>query len=188
MTITWNCTTCARISANSTIWPPVNPRKRRNCAHVCMPGGRKSGRRCLRRIRITIPTNRNSRRRLAKQKKQRNERPALSSSTAFSMFIKRQKAKLIDLGKHADKTVYIVRAKSTMSKKITVSDGKLMLVLEPAEEGGYIVTSPLDPELITEAESVEEAFVMARDAMRGLAKMRAADRRKHRLAMSAEER
>lgn len=61
-----------------------------------------------------------------------------------------------------------------MKKKITVSDGKLMLVLEPAEEGGYIVTSPIDPELITEAETVKEAFVMARDALYGLAKMRAA--------------
>ena len=66
-------------------------------------------------------------------------------------------------------------------KKITVSDGKLMLLLAPAEEGGYIVTSPLDPELITEADSVEEAFVMARDALRELNKARAADRRKHRL-------
>ena len=73
-----------------------------------------------------------------------------------------------------------------MVKKFTVSDGKLMLLLEPAEEGGYIVTSPLDPELITEAESVEEAFEMARDALRGLAKMRAADKRKHRLATVAE--
>ena len=69
-----------------------------------------------------------------------------------------------------------------MSKKITIGDGKLMLVLEPAEEGGYIVTSPLDPELITEAESLEDAFVMARDALRGLSIMRAADRRKLRLA------
>lgn len=69
-----------------------------------------------------------------------------------------------------------------MSKKFTISDGKLMLIMEPAEEGGYIVTSPLDPELITEAESMEEAFDMARDALRGLAHMRAADRRKFRLA------
>jgi hypothetical protein len=36
-----------------------------------------------------------------------------------------------------------------MSKRYTVSDGKLVLTLEPAEEGGYLVTSPLDPELIT---------------------------------------
>jgi antitoxin HicB len=54
-----------------------------------------------------------------------------------------------------------------MAKKktrYTVSDGKLMLYLEPAEEGGYLVSSPLDPELITEAETLEEAFVMAYDA------------------------
>jgi len=30
------------------------------------------------------------------------------------------------------------------------------------------VTSPLDPELVTEAESVEESFRMARDALRAL--------------------
>ena len=45
-----------------------------------------------------------------------------------------------------------------MRKQYTVSDGKVVLTLEPAEEGGYVVTSPLDPELITEAETVEEAF------------------------------
>jgi len=55
-----------------------------------------------------------------------------------------------------------------MTKRYTVSDGKLVLTLESAEEGGYIVTSPLDPELITEAETVEEAFVNARDAARTL--------------------
>jgi antitoxin HicB len=51
-----------------------------------------------------------------------------------------------------------------MSARYTVSDGKLVLNLKAAEEGGYIVTSPLDPELITEAESLEEAFANARDA------------------------
>lgn len=53
-----------------------------------------------------------------------------------------------------------------MAKKLpryTVSDGKMMIVLEPAEEGGYIVTSPLDPQLITQAETLEEAFEMAYD-------------------------
>lgn len=57
-------------------------------------------------------------------------------------------------------------------QKHTISDGKLVLTLEPAEDGGYIVTSPLDPELITEAESVEEAFVNARDAARALKQSR----------------
>jgi antitoxin HicB len=54
-----------------------------------------------------------------------------------------------------------------MAKKptrYTVSDGKLVLTLEPADEGGYTVTSPLDPGLITEGETLEEAFEMARDA------------------------
>ncbi len=50
----------------------------------------------------------------------------------------------------------------------TVSDGELMLTLTPAEEGGFVVTSPLDPELVTEADSVEEAFEMARDALDAL--------------------
>ncbi len=57
-------------------------------------------------------------------------------------------------------------------KRYTVSDGKLVLVLEEAEDGGYVVTSPLDPELITEAETVGEAFENARDALRALARSR----------------
>jgi antitoxin HicB len=59
-----------------------------------------------------------------------------------------------------------------------VSDGKLVLNLEPAEEGGYVVTSPFDPELITEAETLEEAFANARDAARGLKQARAKLRRR----------
>lgn len=55
-----------------------------------------------------------------------------------------------------------------MAKKYTVSDGKLVLTLEEAEEGGYVVTSPLDSGLITEAETVAEAFEMARDALKTL--------------------
>lgn len=61
----------------------------------------------------------------------------------------------------------------TLMKAYTVSDGKLVLTLREAEEGGYVVTSPLDPELITEAESVSEAFENARDALKALAKSRA---------------
>jgi antitoxin HicB len=58
-------------------------------------------------------------------------------------------------------------------KRFTVSDGKMVLTLEPAEEGGYVVTSLFDPQLVTEAETVEEAFEMARDASEGLQKTRA---------------
>ena len=55
-----------------------------------------------------------------------------------------------------------------MPKHYTVSDGELVLFLWPAEEGGYNVTSPLDPALITQAETVEEAFMMAHDAWEAL--------------------
>jgi antitoxin HicB len=60
-----------------------------------------------------------------------------------------------------------------MSKRYTVSDGKLVLNIEEAEEGGFIVTSPLNPELITQAETLEEAFANARDAARALKRSRA---------------
>jgi len=48
-------------------------------------------------------------------------------------------------------------------KHYTVSDGELVLFLWPAEEGGYGITSPLDPALISQAETLEEAFMMARE-------------------------
>src|SRR5260370_32127125 len=60
-----------------------------------------------------------------------------------------------------------------MKKAFTVTDGKLVLKRETAEEGGYIVTSHLDPELITEAESLEEAFINARDVLQALRQSRA---------------
>ena len=60
-----------------------------------------------------------------------------------------------------------------MSKRYIVSDGKLMLALEPDEEGGYNVTSPLDPQLITQAETLEEAFANAYDARKALIQARA---------------
>jgi predicted RNase H-like HicB family nuclease len=59
-----------------------------------------------------------------------------------------------------------------MPTRYTVSDGKLVLTLETAEEGGYIITSPLDPELITQAETLEEAFANARDATQALKQSR----------------
>ena len=58
-------------------------------------------------------------------------------------------------------------------KTYTVCDGRMTLILEPADEGGFIVTSPLDPSLITEAETVEEAFEMAYDAAQALKASRA---------------
>ncbi|HEY3245093.1 MAG TPA: type II toxin-antitoxin system HicB family antitoxin [Phycisphaerae bacterium] len=60
-----------------------------------------------------------------------------------------------------------------MPKSYTVSDGKLVLRLAEADEGGFVVTSPLDPELITEAETIAQAFENARDALRALRRSRA---------------
>jgi antitoxin HicB len=45
---------------------------------------------------------------------------------------------------------------------------KLPLVLEPQPEGGYVVTCPLVPELITEGDTVDEALHNASDALSAL--------------------
>jgi antitoxin HicB len=42
---------------------------------------------------------------------------------------------------------------------------KLPLVFEPQPEGGYTVTSPTVPELLTEGDSVEDALDNVRDAL-----------------------
>ena len=55
-----------------------------------------------------------------------------------------------------------------VAKSYTVSDGKLVLTLTNAEEGGFVVTSPVEPELITEADTIDDAFRMAHDALRAL--------------------
>jgi antitoxin HicB len=55
-----------------------------------------------------------------------------------------------------------------VAKSYTVSDGKLVLTLTNAREGGYVVTSPVEPELVTEADTIDDAFRMAHDALRAL--------------------
>ena len=42
---------------------------------------------------------------------------------------------------------------------------KVPLVLEPQTEGGYTVTSPLLPELVTEGDTLDEALVNVKDAL-----------------------
>ena len=42
---------------------------------------------------------------------------------------------------------------------------KVPLILTPQPEGGYTVTSPAIPELLTEGESVEEAVANVHDAL-----------------------
>ena len=45
---------------------------------------------------------------------------------------------------------------------------KLPLLLEPQPEGGYTVTCPLLPELVTEGETVSEALANVEDAVAAL--------------------
>ena len=58
------------------------------------------------------------------------------------------------------------------NRTYTVCDGKITLSLVPAEEGGYVVRSPLHPDLITEADDLTEAFEMAYDALEALRESR----------------
>ena len=39
------------------------------------------------------------------------------------------------------------------------------VILEPAEEGGYVVRVPALPEVVTEGDTEEEALAMAQDAI-----------------------
>lgn len=61
-------------------------------------------------------------------------------------------------------------------KRYNVNDGKLVLTLEEAGKGWYVVTSPMEPGLNTQARSIPEAFEMAKDAQRLLDKYRASRR------------
>lgn len=45
---------------------------------------------------------------------------------------------------------------------------ELPLILEPQPEGGYVVTCPLFPELVTEGETVGDAIPNANDALEAL--------------------
>jgi antitoxin HicB len=56
-----------------------------------------------------------------------------------------------------------------VNRFFVVSDGFSILHLEPCPEGGYLVRSPYHPELITEADTIEEAFENAADALALLA-------------------
>jgi antitoxin HicB len=54
---------------------------------------------------------------------------------------------------------------------------RLPLLFEPQAEGGFTVTSPLLPELVTEGDTLEEAYQNARDAFDAVAELYAEDGR-----------
>ena len=47
------------------------------------------------------------------------------------------------------------------------SEYSYTVLFEPAEEGGYVVTCPALPGVVTQGETIEEARAMAEDAIRG---------------------
>ena len=50
---------------------------------------------------------------------------------------------------------------------MTAHHYRYTVLFEPAEEGGYVVTCPSLPGLVTEGDTLEEAREMAADAIRG---------------------
>ena len=46
-----------------------------------------------------------------------------------------------------------------------MAEYRYTVLFEPAEEGGYVVTCPALPGLVTEGDTLEEARAMARDAI-----------------------
>ena len=50
---------------------------------------------------------------------------------------------------------------------MTAHQYRYTVLFEPAEEGGYVVTCPSLPGLVTEGDTLEEARDMAADAIRG---------------------
>ena len=54
-----------------------------------------------------------------------------------------------------------------MEAHITTTKHTYTAVFDPAEEGGFIVTFPALPGVVTEGDTLEEARAMAADAVRG---------------------
>ena len=54
---------------------------------------------------------------------------------------------------------------------------RLPLVFTPQPEGGFTVTSPVLPELVTEGDTLEEAFANVRDALAAVVELYAEEGR-----------
>ncbi len=51
-------------------------------------------------------------------------------------------------------------------KTKSVAEYSYTVLFEPADEGGYVVTCPALPGLVTEADTLDDARMMAQDAIR----------------------
>ena len=70
-------------------------------------------------------------------------------------------------------------------QQFIVSNGDLVLTLTVAGDRCYAVESPMEPQLITRARSIEEAFKMAYGAIEGLRDVREQYREAINKAMTA---
>ena len=58
--------------------------------------------------------------------------------------------------------------KRTLYNQLALSIYKVPLVLTPQPEGGYTVTSPVLPELVTEGDTIEQVLEHVRDTLLAL--------------------
>lgn len=70
-------------------------------------------------------------------------------------------------------------------QQFIVSNGDLVMTLTVAGDGCYAVESPMEPQLITQARSIEKALEMAYDAIEGLRDVREQYREAINKAMTA---
>lgn len=61
---------------------------------------------------------------------------------------------------------YFSKKKRAQSGLVHAKKYRFVVLYEPAKEGGYIVTCPKLPGLITEGDTLDEAREMAKDAIR----------------------
>jgi len=61
----------------------------------------------------------------------------------------------------------IFSRKQRETASVPAQQYRYTVLFEPAEEGGYVVTCPALPGLVTEGNTLEEARAMAVDAIRG---------------------
>src|SRR5260370_26614671 len=65
------------------------------------------------------------------------------------------------------RTAVISLAPAARRQIVATHEYRYTVLFEPAEEGGYVVTCPALPGLVTEGDTLEEARAMAADAIRG---------------------
>jgi len=61
----------------------------------------------------------------------------------------------------------VILYNASMAKKISKKVLRYNAVFDPAEEGGFVVTVPKLPGVVTEGDTFEEAVRMAKDAIEG---------------------